>query len=146
MTPCAPCAHRCPQPEPAYHGDFYDFEGMVVDPCAVQEHVPIWTGGRTLRSLRRAASLADGWTPFAVTPGEARQWLDQVELPAGLRSRASPTAQLDPIAEPARAQDILGAPKRRARPSSPSVEPRTPSMEYLEYLEALATVSADMAS
>ena len=43
------------QPEPAYHGDFYDFEGMVVDPCAVQERVPIWTGGRTLRSLRRAA-------------------------------------------------------------------------------------------
>lgn len=21
--------------EPAYHGEFYDFEGMVVDPCAV---------------------------------------------------------------------------------------------------------------
>ena len=34
---------------------FYDFEGFVVDPCAVQEHVPIWVGGRTLRSLRRAA-------------------------------------------------------------------------------------------
>jgi probable F420-dependent oxidoreductase len=43
-------------PEPAYHGEFYSFDGMVVDPCAVQEHVPIWIGGRTLRSLRRAAS------------------------------------------------------------------------------------------
>ena len=35
----------------------------VIDPCAVQERVPIWTGGRTLRSLRRAAEFADGWTP-----------------------------------------------------------------------------------
>ena len=42
--------------EPSYHGEFYDFEGLVVDPSAVQEHVPIWVGGRTVRSLRRAAN------------------------------------------------------------------------------------------
>ena len=68
--------------QPAYHGDFYDFEGFVVDPCAVQERVPIWVGGRTLRSVRRAATLADGWCPFAVTPAQAEEWLRQVELPA----------------------------------------------------------------
>ena len=37
-------------PEPSYHGEFYSFSGMVVDPCAVQDRVPIWIGGRTLRS------------------------------------------------------------------------------------------------
>src|SRR6201993_3524887 len=62
-------------PEPTYHGPFYDFEGMVVDPCAVQERVPIWVGGRTLRSLRRAVALGDGWCPFAVTPAQASEWL-----------------------------------------------------------------------
>lgn len=47
----------------------------------MQERVPIWTGGRTLRSLRRAAEFADGWTPFAVTPSQAEQWLQKVDVP-----------------------------------------------------------------
>ena len=80
--------------EPAYHGDFYDFEGFVVDPCAVQERVPIWVGGRTLRSVRRAATLADGWCPFAVTPAQADEWLRQVELPPNFDVVLPPTARL----------------------------------------------------
>ncbi|MBI3743566.1 MAG: TIGR03619 family F420-dependent LLM class oxidoreductase [Chloroflexi bacterium] len=51
--------------EPSYHGAHYHFEGMVVDPYAVQEHVPIWIGGKTPRSLRRALEAADGWDPEA---------------------------------------------------------------------------------
>src|SRR3954454_24580506 len=59
--------------EPSYHGDFYDFEGLVIDPCARQERVPLWVGGRTLRSLRRATSLADGWAPFAVSASDVAE-------------------------------------------------------------------------
>ncbi|HVS67013.1 MAG TPA: TIGR03619 family F420-dependent LLM class oxidoreductase, partial [Mycobacteriales bacterium] len=66
------------QREPSYDGPYYSFGGLVIDPCAVQARVPIWVGGRTLRSLRRAASLGDGWTPFAVSPAQVREWLDQV--------------------------------------------------------------------
>src|SRR3984885_14073848 len=66
--------------EPAYHGEFYSFDGMVVDPCAVQDRVPIWIGGRTLRSLRRAATLADGWAPSNLRLQEVRDWLDRFEL------------------------------------------------------------------
>src|SRR6476620_7290593 len=40
--------------EPEYRGDRYEYEGFVVDPCAGQPRVPIWVGGRTARSLRRA--------------------------------------------------------------------------------------------
>ena len=134
------------KPEPAYHGEFYDFEGMVVDPCAVQEHVPIWTGGRTLRSLRRAVSLADGWTPFAVTPEQARQWLEQVELPADFDVVLGPVAQLDPVDEPACAQEILAA-TEAAGATIVSVGRAHDSLEqYLEYLEALAGVSTEMGS
>ncbi len=50
-------------PEPDYHGEFYSFGGMVVDPCAVQDRVPIWIGGRTLRSLRRAATRPTAGPP-----------------------------------------------------------------------------------
>jgi probable F420-dependent oxidoreductase len=130
--------------EPRYHGDFYDFEGMVVDPCAVQQRVPIWTGGRTLRSLRRAVSLADGWTPFAVSPDQARQWLDRVELPADFDVVLPPVAQLNPIDEPRRAQDILFATAAAGATIVSVGRAHETLAEYLEYLEALATVSADM--
>lgn len=43
-----------PSNQPAYHGEFYSFGGLTVDPCALQPRVPIWVGGRTKRSLRRA--------------------------------------------------------------------------------------------
>lgn len=55
------------QREPEYRGSHYDFRGFVIDPCAVQARVPIWIGGRTPRSLRRALTFADGWDPFALT-------------------------------------------------------------------------------
>jgi probable F420-dependent oxidoreductase len=53
--------------EPEYRGEHYEYEGFVVDPCAVQPRVPIWVGGRTARSLRRAIELADGWAPFGLS-------------------------------------------------------------------------------
>jgi len=67
--------------EPEYHGTHFDIAGFVVDPPARQQHMPIWLGGRTPRSLRRALTLADGWDPFYLTVDElavllakAREW------------------------------------------------------------------------
>lgn len=67
--------------EPAYDGTHWRFSGFVVDPCAVQARVPIWLGGRTARSLRRALELGDGWDPFYLSVdelgtllGRARDW------------------------------------------------------------------------
>ncbi|EUA10526.1 F420-dependent oxidoreductase family protein [Mycobacterium kansasii 732] len=94
-------------PEPAYHGEFYSFDGMVVDPCAVQPHVPIWVGGRTLRSLRRAATLADGWVPFNVSLRQAREWLNRFEIRPGFEVVLTPPAPLDPIGEPQWTRAVL---------------------------------------
>ncbi|HEU5306687.1 MAG TPA: TIGR03619 family F420-dependent LLM class oxidoreductase, partial [Acidimicrobiia bacterium] len=33
--------------EPEFHGEFFDYSGMIVDPCGVQQTVPLWIGGRT---------------------------------------------------------------------------------------------------
>jgi probable F420-dependent oxidoreductase len=52
--------------EPRYDGPFHRFGDVVVDPCGLQERIPIWLGGRTPRSLRRALVLADGWDPFGL--------------------------------------------------------------------------------
>jgi probable F420-dependent oxidoreductase len=82
--------------EPAYDGTHYSFGGLVVDPRAAQERVPIWVGGRTQRSLRRAVELADGWTPFAVTPEQVTEWLSRYELPEAFEVVLPPARPLDP--------------------------------------------------
>jgi probable F420-dependent oxidoreductase len=53
--------------EPRYAGSHYRFDDVVVDPCGVQEAIPIWLGGRTARSLRRALVFGDGWDPFGLS-------------------------------------------------------------------------------
>jgi probable F420-dependent oxidoreductase len=125
-------------PEPAYHGEFYAFGGMVVDPCAVQEHVPIWIGGRTLRSLRRAATLADGWAPFNVSLQQVRDWLGRFELQPGFEVVLPPTAPLDPINEPERTRDVLGDTAAHGATIISAMFTHTSLQQYLENLQALA--------
>jgi len=129
---------------PEYHGPFYDFEGLVVDPCAVQDHLPIWVGGRTLRSLRRAVTLTDGWCPFAVAPSQAAEWLQRVDVPSGFEVVLPPTERLDPVSEPSKTQEVLGetaalgATIIMAGFASRSLE------DYLEQVEALAAIRTGM--
>jgi probable F420-dependent oxidoreductase len=66
---------------PGYDGEFYAYDSVIVDPCAVQTRVPIWVGGRTRRSLRRATTLADGWIPFGLSTTELTTMLAAVDVP-----------------------------------------------------------------
>jgi probable F420-dependent oxidoreductase len=129
---------------PEYHGKFYDFGGLVVDPCAVQEHLPIWVGGRTLRSLRRAAGLADGWCPFAVAPSQAAEWLEQVDVPSGFEVVLPPTERLDPIKEPSKTQEILGDTAALGATIIMSGFASESLEHYVEQLESLAAVHATL--
>ena len=63
--------------EPTYDGPHWAFDGLVVDPCAVQPHLPIWLGGRSARSLRRALEFGDGWDPFHLSIDEIAVLLDR---------------------------------------------------------------------
>lgn len=84
---------------PAYHGSHYQFDGWAVEPCAVQPRVPIWVGGRTLRSLRRAARLADGWIPFGLSTAEIKAMLAGIDAPPGFEVVLSTGRAIDPIAD-----------------------------------------------
>jgi probable F420-dependent oxidoreductase len=95
--------------QPAYHGDHYSFGGLVVDPCALQGRVPIWVGGRTLRSLRRAVALADGWSPFGISSATAAAWLARVDLPQGFEVVLAPGRPLDPSGEPGKAAERVAS-------------------------------------
>jgi len=88
---------------PAYAGTHYRFDGFVVDPRGVQVRVPIWLGGRSPRSLRRALELGDGWDPFRLTFEElaallrrAREWRVWRERTAPFDVVLAPDRLLDP--------------------------------------------------
>lgn len=92
---------------PSHHGEFYDYDHFVIEPHAQQLRVPLWIGGRTLRSLRRATSYGDGWVPFGLNPEQLRDLLGKVELPDGFNVVLSAGRQLDPIGDPDRAERAL---------------------------------------
>ncbi len=133
--------------EPSYRGTHHRFDGMLVDPCGVQTDVPIWLGGRTPRSLRRALELGDGWDPFglgleqlATMVGEARarrEW--------GERTRPFELVlPIDRLLDPADAAERQAFIDRAARyrdlgTTILNVRTRHTSLaHYLEQLDALA--------
>ncbi|MER7015267.1 TIGR03619 family F420-dependent LLM class oxidoreductase [Saccharopolyspora sp. NPDC000359] len=131
--------------EPEYHGEHYDYAGFVVEPHAVQERVPMWIGGRTLRSLRRAVRFGDGWVPFGLGTAQLRELLAQVELPANFEVVLSPGHALDPIADPAGTVNSL-AQLRGAGATLAGVRLRAESADhYCEQLSALAGIAARIA-
>ena len=125
-------------PEPSYHGEFYSFGGMVVDPCAVQQRVPLWVGGRTLRSLRRAVTLADGWAPFNVCLRQVRDWLGRFDLEPGFEVVLPPPRPLDPINEPDQTRDTLAEIAVHGATIVSAIFKHTSLQHYLESLAALA--------
>ncbi len=110
----APCRAALSQTEPEYDGEYFTFGGFVVDPAAVQARVPIWVGGRTGRSLRRAVELGDGWAPFGLKTAQLRTALDRARDTGAWAARTAPLdvivqndRPLDPSAEPDRVAEQL---------------------------------------
>ncbi|MEZ5143704.1 MAG: LLM class F420-dependent oxidoreductase [Acidimicrobiales bacterium] len=98
--------------EPVYDGTHFSMRDLVVDPTGVQPELPIWVGGRTRRSLRRAVELGDGWMPFLLAPAEVRSMLAWArDLPAWEQRRRPfevvlwPEPAVDPPVEPDRIRE-----------------------------------------
>ena len=114
------------------------FPGWVVDPHAVQAHVPIWVGGRTLRSLRRAVELADGWMPFGLDAPALAAALARVEVPEDFETVFAPPRAVDPGADPDRTLELVASVVGAgATIVSVRVVGRS-AAHYVEQLEALA--------
>jgi probable F420-dependent oxidoreductase len=122
-----------------YHGVHYDFDDLLVEPHAVNEHVPFWVGGRSRRSLQRAVELADGWAPFGLKCADFAAWLEEVDRPEGFEVVAQPGALADPGTEPDRVDELLGQ-WADAGATVVNLHLVHHSMEhYLEQLHALAS-------
>jgi probable F420-dependent oxidoreductase len=128
---------------PSYEGEYFHFDSVVVDPCAVQQRVPIWVGGRTRRSLRRAIDLGDGWAPFGLRGADITEFLAAVEIPREF-DIVLPTPTLDPIGNPADTQRQLSKLRHlRATAVTCSVA-ATSAGQYCDQLAALYDLGKEM--
>ena len=58
------------QSEPNFSGNYVSFKDIVLEPKPVQKpYPPIWVGGESGPSMRRAAALGDAWYPIGTNKG-----------------------------------------------------------------------------
>jgi probable F420-dependent oxidoreductase len=96
--------------EPEYRGTHFEVAGVVVDPAAPRTDVPIWVGGRTRRSLRRAVELGDGWMPFLLGPDDVGAMLAWAREQPEWHRRATPLDVIlwpEPAVDPGRERDRI---------------------------------------
>ena len=133
--------------EPRYEGTHYSFGGVVVDPAGVQDQPPIWVGGRTYRSLRRAVELGDAWVPFLLGVDEVSALLSRARDRGAFEARGTPLdvglwpePVLDVIADPGAVRDQAA---EHIEAGATILNYRFPSRSvthYLEQLEALTEI------
>jgi len=130
---------------PEYHGSHHDFAGFVVEPHAPTSTVPLWVGGRTDRSLRRAIDLGDGWIPFGLGAQALKEMLAAHELPQGFEVVLAPGRQLDPLGDP----DATRRRLERIRDAGATLINVTIAADdadhYTRQLDALAPMRDDLA-
>lgn len=69
--------------EPTFDGEFVQFAGVTFEPKPLQRpHPPLWFGGRSMASLRRAATEGDGWAPSGAVLGPGPWFEGPEQLPA----------------------------------------------------------------
>jgi len=140
---------------PEYHGTHYDFEGFIVEPSGLPRAVPIWVGGRTKRSLRRARELGDAWMPFGFTiealtellsgprvKDELAHYIDQHghALPMIL----APEPPVDPLGDPKGTTAFLASYVAVGATGFSLRFDHHSMAHYCEQMEAMASVAADL--
>jgi hypothetical protein len=117
-----------------------EVDGFIIDPHAVQDRVPIWIGGRTFRSLRRAVELADGWCPFGLPAADIASMLARVDVPSGFEVVLFPEPPPDPTGDPERARAVV-QPYLDAGATILNLRLRSASLAHcLEQIEAATTL------
>ena len=80
------------QERPVFHGKYTNIEGLAVDPKPVQKpHPPIWVGGESAPSMRRAARVGDAWYPIGTN--QANMLDTRPRLEAGIARLRKLTAE-----------------------------------------------------
>jgi probable F420-dependent oxidoreductase len=139
------------KPEPRYAGAHFRFDGVVVDPCGVQTDVPIWLGGRSPRSLRRALVFGDGWDPFGLDLDELERVVGEARGSRAWRERTAPfdlILPIDRLVDPTDATERAALTERLARYrtlGATIVNLRFRHTSLAHYLDQLEVVAREVA-
>jgi probable F420-dependent oxidoreductase len=135
--------------EPEYDGSHYSFRDFVVDPPSVQTDVPIWIGGSTARSLRRAVELADCWSPFALGSDDIQRMLAGARQTDAWERREKPlevilqsSRPLDPLSEPDTVREVLDRQRNAGATGLAARFVHHSADHYCEQLAALQEVTS----
>jgi len=87
------------QDRPVFHGRYTTIEGLLVDPKPVQKpHPPIWVGGESGPSMRRAARVGDAWYPIGSNKAHMLDTLPRLEAGIARLRKLTGDAGRDPDA------------------------------------------------
>lgn len=135
---------------PEYHGEFYDYSGFIMDPCAPREDVVVWIGGRSMRSLRRAVLLGDGWAPFGLSVAQMGEMIAKAREMPEWEDRGQPVecilrhdGLLDPQGQPGEAAEAIRATLAAGATRVNLGFVHESRAHYIEQLEALAALPVD---
>jgi probable F420-dependent oxidoreductase len=136
-------------PHPRYSGPYYSYADVVLDPCARQERVPFWIGGRTARSLRRAVEFGEGWAPFGLSGRDLATMIASARQTEAWAARTHPldiilqnNRPADPGADPEGTRQIV---RRQVEVGATALQLRLihhSRAHFIEQMEAMLAVLA----
>ncbi len=87
------------EPAPRFSGRFTNFDGIVLEPKPIQRpHPPIWIGGESGPSVRRAARVGDAWYPIGSNNKHLLDTLPRLKAGIARLRKATAEAGRDPAA------------------------------------------------
>ena len=87
------------QDKPVFHGKYTNIDGLLTDPKPVQKpYPPIWVGGESGPSMRRAARIGDAWYPIGSNNAHLLDTLPRLTAGIAPHARPDPAAGRDPAA------------------------------------------------
>jgi probable F420-dependent oxidoreductase len=87
------------QEKPVFHGKYVNIDGLLTDPKPVQKpHPPIWVGGESGPSMRRAARIGDAWYPIGSNNAHLLDTLPRLEAGIARLRELTKAAGRDPNA------------------------------------------------
>jgi probable F420-dependent oxidoreductase len=136
------------QREPTFEGTYYQYSDVIVDPPALQARMPLWIGGRTARSLRRAVEFGDAWMPFGLSADQLGAMIGKIRGTPEWEAREQP---LEVVLSNDQPMDPSGDPKETVRQGEQLLAAGATMLQlhllhhsvghYVEQLEAMSKLS-----
>jgi probable F420-dependent oxidoreductase len=129
----------------SYHGPYYHYDQLIVDPHAVQPSVPLWIGGHSRRSFVRAVELGDAWIPPPAahrgpTPTELAAMVATTDLPERFDIGVSADAPMDPMSQSDHCLDAVERWRQAGATVMTVAFVHESAAHYVEQLEAFAAL------